>query len=100
MEGRPRRPRLAAGDLAYHVLNRRDERLSLFEKPADYTAFEKILTEAYAQTRVRIAAYCLMPNHCYLLFWPRHDGEFSEVLSWITATHTQRRHAHHHTAGT
>jgi len=96
----PRRPRLAAGDLAYHVLNRRVGRLSLFEKPADYVAFEKILAEAHSQTRIRIAAYCLMPNHWHLLLWPRHDGEISEVLRWITVTHTQRWHAHHHTAGT
>ncbi len=96
----PRRPRLAAGDLAYHVLNRRVGRLPLFEKPADYAAFEKILAEAQAQTKIRIAAYCLMPNHWHLLLWPRHDGELSEVLRWITVTHTQRWHAHHHTAGT
>lgn len=96
----PRRPRLAAGDLAYHVLNRRVGRLPLFEKPADYTAFEQILAQAHAQTRIRIAAYCLMPNHWHLLLWPRHDGELSEVLRWITVTHTQRWHAHHHTAGT
>ena len=42
----PRRPRLAAGDLAYHVLNRRVGRLPLFDKPADYAALEKVLTEA------------------------------------------------------
>ena len=59
----PRRPRLAAGELAYHVLNRRVGRLSLFEKSADYAAFEKILAEAHAATRLRIMAYCLMPNH-------------------------------------
>ena len=41
-----------------------------------------------------------MPNHWHLLLWPRHDGELSEVLRWITVTHTQRWHAHHHTAGT
>ena len=96
----PRRPRLAVGDLAYHVLNRRVGRLPLFEKPADYAAFETILAEAQAQTKLRIAAYCLMPNHWHLLRWPRHDGELSEVLRWITVTHTQRWHAHHHTAGT
>jgi putative transposase len=96
----PRRPRLAAGDLAYHVLNRRVGRLPLFEKPADYAAFEKILSEAYAHTRIRLTAYCLMPNHWHLLLWPRRDGEISEVLRWITVTHTQRWHAHHHTAGT
>mgnify|MGYP002402123062 FL=1 len=96
----PRRPRLAAGDLAYHVLNRRVGRLPLFEKPADYAAFEQILAEAQAQTKIRIATYCLMPNHWHLLLWPRQDGELSEVLRWITVTHTQRWHAHHHTAGT
>lgn len=96
----PRRPRLAAGDFAYHVLNRRVGRLPLFEKPADYAAFEQVLAEIHAQTRLRITAYCLMPNHWHLLLWPRHDGELSEALRWITVTHTQRWHAHHHTAGT
>jgi len=96
----PRRPRLAAGDLAYHVLNRRVGRLPLFEKPADYVAFEKILAEARALTKIRVAAYCLMPNHWHLLLWPRHDGELSEVLRWITVTHTQRWHVHHQTSGT
>lgn len=96
----PRRPRLAAGGLAYHVLNRRVGRLPLFDTPADYTAFEKILAEDHANSRIRIAAYCLMPNHWHLLLWPRHDGELSEVLRWITVTHTQRWHVHHQTAGT
>ncbi len=96
----PRRPRLAAGDLTYHVLNRRVGRLPLFDKPADYAAFEKILVEAHERTGIRIVAYCLMPNHWHLLLWPRRDTELSEVLRWITVTHTQRWHAHHGTAGT
>jgi len=96
----PRRPRVATGGLAYHVLNRRVGRLPLFEKPADYAAFEKILGEAHDRTRIRIAVYCLMPNHWHLLLWPKVDGELSDVLRWITVTHTQRWHAHRHTAGT
>lgn len=96
----PRRPRLAIGDLAYHVLNRRVGRLSLFNQPTDYAAFEKILAEAYDRTRIRISAYCLMPNHWHLLLWPRQDMELSEVMRWITVTHSQRWHAHRGTAGT
>ena len=96
----PRRPRVATGGLAYHVLNRRVGRLPLFEKSADYVAFEKILAEAHAQTRIRIPAYCLMPTQWHLLLWPRQDGELSEVLRWMTVTHTQRWHAHRRTAGT
>ena len=96
----PRRPRAATGGLVYHVLNRRVGRLSLFEKAADYAAFEKILEQASAWTQTRIVAYCLMPNHWHLVLWPRHDGELSEVLRWITVTHTQRWHAHRQSAGT
>jgi len=96
----PRRPRLSTGGIAYHVLNRRVGRLELFEKPADYSAFEKILAQAHHRTGMRIAAYCLMPNHWHLLLWPRSDGELSEVMRWITVTHTQRWHAHRHSFGT
>ncbi|MEX0803659.1 MAG: transposase [Candidatus Binatia bacterium] len=95
----PRRPHLATGGIAYHVLNRRVGRLPLFEKPGDYSAFEKVLGEAYERTNVRIAAYCLMPNHWHLLLWPRDDGELSEVMRRITVTHTQRWHAHRHSSG-
>ena len=96
----PRRPRLSTGGIAYHVLNRRVGRLGLFEKPADYSSFEKVLVQAHQRFGVRIAAYCLMPNHWHLLVWPRTDGELSEVMRWITVTHTQRWHAHRQSSGT
>ena len=51
----PRRIRIATGGLAYHVLNRRVGRLRLFEKPADYAAFETILHQAHERTGIRIA---------------------------------------------
>src|SRR5512145_214555 len=95
----PRRPRLATGGIAYLVLNRRVGQLALFDKPGDYAAFEKVLSEAHDRSDVRIAAYCLMPNHWHLLWWPRADGELSEVMRWITVTHTQRWHAHRHSSG-
>jgi putative transposase len=74
--------------------------MTLFNKRSDYDAFEQVLTETHQRTGVRIAAYCVMPNHWHLLLWPREDGELSEVMRWLTVTHTQRWHAHHHTAGT
>ena len=81
------------------MLNSRVGRLPLFDQPADYAAFEKILAEAHDRTRIRIAACCLKPNHWHLLLWPRRDGELSEVLLWSTVTHTQCWHAHRRTAG-
>jgi hypothetical protein len=40
-----------------------------------------------------------MPDHFQLVVWHRGDGDPSDFMRWLTLTHTQRRHAHHHTAG-
>lgn len=96
----PRRPRIATGGLVYHVLNRRVGRLPLFDKDADYLAFERILAETIARTGIRLSAYCVMPNHWHLLLWPRNDNQLSEAMRWLTVTHSQRWHAAHGTAGT
>jgi putative transposase len=96
----PRRLRFASGGYVYHALNRSVGRATLFDKSGDYAAFEKVLRQADAQVPMRVLAYCVLPNHWHLVLWPRHDGDLSEYLRWLTVTHTQRWHAHHHTSGT
>jgi putative transposase len=86
--------------LAYHVLNRAVGRATLFARAEDYAAFERVLREAKAHVPMRLLAYCLMPNHWHLVVWPQHDGELSSYMHRLTVTHTQRWHAHRHTAGT
>jgi putative transposase len=86
--------------LIYHVLNRANARLSIFEADEDYAAFERVLAQAVARHDSRLLAYCLMPNHFHLMLWPRKDGEVSQFMRWLTVTHTQRWHAHRRTTGT
>jgi putative transposase len=59
----PRAARQAPGGIVYHVLNRAVARLPLFEKPADYAAFRRVVAEALDQCPMRILAFVLMPNH-------------------------------------
>ena len=96
----PRHPRVAPGGLVYHAINRATARLPLFEKDADFDAFERVIEYAQRQHPTRILAYCAMPNHWHFVLWPRHDGELSAFLRCLAHTHTQRWHAHHGTAGT
>src|SRR5438445_12523569 len=92
--------RAALGGFVYHVLNRANARLPIFQKEGDYAAFERILGEAIEHVPgMRLLAYCLLPNHWHLVLWPQHDGELSDFGHWLTLTHTQRWHAHYRHVG-
>jgi len=95
--GRPKRA--ADGGLIYHVLNRANARMTIFEKDEDYEAFERVLEESVDRTQTRVLAYCVLPNHWRMVVWPRGDGELSRFTGWLTLTHTQRWHAHRHSTG-
>jgi putative transposase len=91
---------LRLGGYVYHVLNRAVARQQIFDKSQDYAALERVLKEAKKQVPMRLLAYAVLPNHWHLVLWPYDDGDLSAYLHWLTMTHTQRWHAHHHTAGT
>jgi REP-associated tyrosine transposase len=95
----PRSKRICPGGMIFHCLNRAVARLTIFEKDADYAAFERVLEEAHERLAVRILSYTLMPNHWHLVLWPRGDSDVTDFLQWLTVTHTMRWHAHFGTAG-
>lgn len=95
----PRPERTDIGGYVYHVLNRANARVQIFDHDRDYQLFEKVLTEAEERTAMRILAYCIMPNHWHLVLYPRNDGDLTLFLHWLTMTHTQRWHAAHHSIG-
>lgn len=95
----PRQPRASVGGMVYHVLNRANARMQIFDGREDYELFEQVLSEAHQRVAMRTISYCLMPNHWHLVLWPRRDGDLSEFMRWLTVTHTQRWHVSHGTAG-
>ena len=58
-----RRTRCSDAGYVYHVLNRAAGRATLFDKPADYAAFEKVLRQAWERTGMRLVACAALPNH-------------------------------------
>jgi putative transposase len=95
----PRTPRVNQGGIVYHVLNRANARMSLFDADADYERFMNILADAHQRVAMRTLGYCIMPNHWHLLLWPHQDGDLSEFMRWLTVTHTQRWHVSRGTTG-
>lgn len=96
----PRAHRVVVGGMAYHVLNRANAHITLFEHSGDYQAFLAVLDEAHRRVAMRTLAYCLMPNHWHLVLQPRDGEDLSTFMRWLTMTHTQRWHAAHGTVGT
>jgi putative transposase len=96
----PRLPRVDTGGEIYHVINRANARLPIFFEEDDFKLFESILEEAKQKYRMRILAYCLMPNHFHLVLYPYHDGDLQKFMQWVTLTHTQRWHTKNKTVGT
>src|SRR4051794_12374854 len=96
----PRRLRISTAGLAYHVLNRAVGRGRIFDDALGYLAMEQVILRTHGILPMRIISYCLMPNHWHFVLWPEEDGQLSEFLRLLTVTHTQRWHAHRHTAGT
>ena len=91
--------RVAPGGIVFHVLNRGVVRMQLFEKAADYQAFEQVLRDTLDQSPMRICAYAVMPNHWHLLLWPECDGELAAFMQRLTITHVRRWQEHRGYAG-
>ncbi len=95
----PRTSRAAPDGMVYHVLNRGVGRQRLFDKPADYAAFEDILAVTLEKSPMRICGYCLMPNHWHFVLWPQHDGELAAFMQRLTVTHVTRWQKHKRRVG-
>ena len=70
----PRTARCQPGGCVFHLLNRGNRSMQIFEKAEDYAAFERVMCDAAEHVDIRLLAYCLMPNHWHLVLRPREPS--------------------------
>ena len=95
----PRQRRADEAGAIYHAMNRGNRRQAIFHKAEDYESFLRVLEEGLERYPVELFSYVLMPNHWHLVLRPAAGGGMGRLLRWVTATHTQRYHAHYRTSG-
>jgi len=81
--------RIVYPDAWYHIMNRGRRREPIFIKRKDYEVFIELLKESSDAWNIRIAAYCLMPNHYHLLL-QTPEGNVSRAMRHIDGLYTQR----------
>ena len=95
----PRVKRTDIGEYVYHIINRANARVQIFDSDKDYQLFEIILEEAVEKFDMRLLSYCIMPNHWHLVLYPKNDGDLARFMGWLTNTHTRRWHTEKGTIG-
>lgn len=95
----PRACRTDIGEYVYHIINRANARVQIFNSDKGYQLFENILEEAVERYDMRLLSYCIMPNHWHLVLYPKNDGDLAQFMGWLTNTHTRRWHAEKGTIG-
>jgi putative transposase len=82
----------------YHVMNRGRRGEDIFSDDQDYIMFTDLLRETSEIWNVRIAAYCLMPNHYHMLL-QTPDANISRSMRHLNGVYTQRYNRRHRSDG-
>jgi len=86
--------RIQYRDAWYHVMNRGRRGDNLFLEKGDHLRFKTLLSEASDLWKVKICAYCLMPNHYHLLI-QTPDANLSRFMRHLNGIYTLRFNRYH-----
>ncbi len=95
----PRTSRSIVSGIYYHVLNRGNNRSTVFSESREFDAFVDLMRRAQDRQPVEVAAVCLMPNHFHLLVRPHAAADLASWLHWILTTHASWHHQKCHSSG-
>ncbi len=85
-----RTARLALPGYTYHVIQRGNNRQSIFAFDADRRELLTLLQESSREHRVAIHSYVLMDNHIHLLLTPTTESGLSLVMQYVGRSYVQR----------
>jgi REP element-mobilizing transposase RayT len=90
--------RIEYPDAWYHIMNRGRRGEAIYSDAQDYEAFTALLKKTSETWNIRIAAYCLMPNHYHMLA-QTPEANLSRSMRHLNGVYTQRYNRRHHCDG-
>jgi REP-associated tyrosine transposase len=90
--------RIEYPDAWYHVMNRGRRAEDIYSDAQDYIMFTELLKETSEMWNIRVAAYCLMPNHYHMLV-QTPEVNLSRSMRHLNGAYTQRYNRRHQCDG-
>ena len=78
------KPRILMDDGYYHVINRGNNGLSIFDPINSFQTFKFILYDSKKHFEWKLFHYCLMPNHFHLLMQVAKGKDLPKIMQSIT----------------
>ncbi len=76
----PRVARIVMPGQPHHVVQRGNRRQATFFDASDYAAYLEIAAETFAEAKVQVWSYCLMPNHVHLIAVPEAEAGLAQAV--------------------
>jgi putative transposase len=95
-----RLPRLSIPECLHHVLQRGNNRQTIFAGPSDQTLFLTLLAEHAVQHKVAVHAYVLMDNHFHLLATPVDGDGLPKMMQAVGRRYVRAFNQIHGRSGT
>ena len=85
----PRTARVVFPGAPHHVTQRGNRRQPTFFSAADYQTYLRIAADAFAEAKVEVWAYCLMPNHVHLIATPSTEDGLAQAVGTTHLRYTR-----------
>lgn len=84
----PRPLRITVSNLPFHVLDRGNNRQTVFHQEEDFVYFLKLLKRYKKEFQFKLYHLCLMPNHIHLILEPILEGSLSKLMMRLTLAYS------------
>lgn len=85
----PRIARIVVRDYPYHVIQRGNNKQTVFFDDRDKKLYLQLLNKFRKEDNCKLHAYCLMNNHIHLLITPLKDESLSKMMQKLSLRYTQ-----------
>ena len=84
----PRPLRITTPNLPFHIIDRGNNKQTIFKENEDFLYFLKLLERYKKELEFKLYHLCLMPNHIHLMIEPTVEGSLSMAMMRITLAYS------------